>query len=147
MDTNLRMLFDSIPRECSTKHAAGLLTYCSFVQPSHLIGSDLDMEQTILQITAAGLCQNLTGFPKTECGCKGTTKNAHTQVMRVFFYKKIRAVKKQAPVRRLVKVLCMRDLLYFHSHDVIRFTITENEELTVEDEFVCICIRYSNCCC
>ena len=27
-------------------------------------------------------------------GCKGTTKNAHTQVMRVFFYKKIRAVKK-----------------------------------------------------
>ena len=36
MDTNLRMLFDSIPRECSTKHAAGLLTYCSFVQPSQL---------------------------------------------------------------------------------------------------------------
>ena len=97
MDTVLRMLFDSIPRECSTKHAAGLLTYCSFVQPSHLIGSDLDSEQTILQITAAGLCQNLTGFPKTECGCKGTIKNAHTQVMRVFFYKKIRAVKKTSP--------------------------------------------------
>ena len=81
MDINLRMLFDSIPRECSTKHAAGLLTYCSFVQPSHLIGSDLDMEQTILQITAAGLCQNLTGFPKTECGCKGTTKFADVQIL------------------------------------------------------------------
>ena len=47
-------------------HLAGLLTYCSFVQPSHLIGSDLDSEQTILQITAAGLCQNLTGFPKID---------------------------------------------------------------------------------
>ena len=32
--------------------------------------------------------------PIWVCGCKGTTKNAHTQVMRVFFYKKIRAVKK-----------------------------------------------------
>ena len=62
-------------------HAAGLLTYCSFVQPSHLIGSDLDMEQTILQITAAGLCQNHTGFPKTECGCKGTTKFADVQIL------------------------------------------------------------------
>ena len=99
----------SIPRERSTKHAAGLLTYCSFVQPSHLIGSDLDSEQTILQITAAGLCQNLTGFPKTECGCKGTTKNAHTQVMRVFFYKKIRAVKKTSPREEACEILCMRD--------------------------------------
>ena len=54
---------------------------------------------------------------------------------------------KQAPDRRLVKVLCMRDLLYFHSHDIVGFTITEDVELTVEDEFVCICIRYSNCCC
>ena len=81
MDTNLRMLPDSIPRECSTKHAAGLLTYCSFVQPSHLIGSDLDSEQTILQITAAGLCKNLTCFPKTECGCKGTTKFADLQIL------------------------------------------------------------------
>ena len=62
-------------------HTAGLLTYCSFVQPSHLIGSDLDSEQTILQITAAGLCQNLTGFPKTECGCKGTTKFADVQIL------------------------------------------------------------------
>jgi hypothetical protein len=53
----------------------------------------------------------------------------------------------QAPERRLVNVLCMRDLLYFHSHDVIGFTITKDVELTVEDEFVCICIRYSNCCC
>ena len=79
MDTTFRMLFDSIPRECSTMHAAGLLTYCSFVQPSHLIGSDLDSEQTILQITAAGLCQILTGFPKTECGCKGTKKIAYAQ--------------------------------------------------------------------
>ena len=76
-------------------HAAGLLTYCSFVQPSHLIGSDLDMEQTILQITAAGLCQNLTGFPKTECGCKGTTKNAYTQEIlrkKLFFLKDNRSV-------------------------------------------------------
>ena len=46
----------------------------------------------------------------------------------------------QAPDRRLVKVLCMRDLLYFHSHDIVGFTITEDVELTVEDEFVCISV-------
>ena len=96
-------------------HAAGLLTYCSFVQPSHLIGSDLDMEQTILQITAAGLCQNLTGFPKTECGCKGTTKNAHTQVMRVFFYKKIRAVKKTSPREEACESIMYEGLLWTNS--------------------------------
>ena len=118
-------------------HTAGLLTYCSFVQPSHLIGSDLDSEQTILQITAAGLCQNLTGFPKTECGCKGTTKNAHTQVMRVFFYKKIRAVKKQAPERRLVKVLCMRDLLYFYSHNIVGLSVFFNHQYSILKHLFC----------
>ena len=35
----------------------------------------------MLQITAAGLCQNHTGFPKTECGCKGTTKFADVQIL------------------------------------------------------------------
>ena len=35
----------------------------------------------MLQITAAGLCQNHTGFPKTECGCKGTTKFADLQIL------------------------------------------------------------------
>ena len=46
----------------------------------------------------------------------------------------------QAPERRLVKVLCMRDLLYFYSHDIIGLAVTENEELTVEDELVCISV-------
>ena len=82
-------------------HAAGLLTYCSFVQPSHLIGSDLDSEQTILQITAAGLCQILTGFPKTECGCKGTTKFADLQILRRKSYKGER------------KLLASRSVIYF----------------------------------
>ena len=154
MDTVLRMLFDSIPRECSTnaykttllsevgsllrscrnicfancrilwifqRHSRGLTVQRSdFFQPkavslcymqqvfwliAPLLGLPILSTVTLkimnigLRITAAGLCQNHTGFPKTECGCKGTTKNAHTQVMRVFFYKKIRAVKKNKPPR------------------------------------------------
>ena len=42
---------------------------------------------------------------------------------------------KQAPERRLVKVLCMRDLLYFYSHDVVGFVITEYKEMTVVESF------------
>ena len=87
-----------IPRERSTNacsRSSDLLLVCSAFPACQLIvdnwqlASDLDMEQTILQITAAGLCQNLTGFPKTECGCKGTTKNAHTQAKRALFVRQI----------------------------------------------------------
>ena len=39
----------------------------------------------MLQITAAGLCQSHTGFPKTECGCKISTKKWNTQIILFFF--------------------------------------------------------------
>ena len=60
MNTILRILFDSIPRECSTNA-------CS--------------RSSDLWITAAGLCQNLTGFPKTECDCKSTTFFLYLQII------------------------------------------------------------------
>ena len=41
----------------------------------------------------------------------------------------------QAPERRLVKVLCMSGLLNFLSHDVIGLAVTENEDLSIMDEF------------
>ena len=37
-----------------------------------------------MRITAAGLCQNHTGFPKTECGCKISTKKWNTQIILLF---------------------------------------------------------------
>ena len=143
MDTVLRMLFDSIPRECSTnaykttllsevgsllrscrnvcfancrilwifqRHSRGLTVQRSdFFQPkavslcymqqvfwliAPLLGLPILSTVTLkimnigLRITAAGLCQSHTGFPKTECDCKGTTKNAHTQVNEYFFIRK-----------------------------------------------------------
>ena len=44
-----------------------------------------------------------------------------------------------------MKVLCMRDLLYFHSHDIVGLAVTENEELTVMEEFVGVSIGCSYC--
>ena len=41
----------------------------------------------------------------------------------------------QAPERRLVKVLCMSGLLNFHSHDIVGLAVTENEDLSIMDEF------------
>ena len=32
----------------------------------------------------------------------------------------------------------MRDLLYFHSHDVVGFVIAEDEEVTVVDKFAMV---------
>ena len=63
MDNNLRMLPNSIPRECSTYATVGLLTYRSHIQPSQYKiqwHKELDVQ---LRITAAGLCKNLTCFP------------------------------------------------------------------------------------
>ena len=44
---------------------------CQLIVDNWQLASDLDTKQTILQITAAGLCRILTCFPYTECGCKG----------------------------------------------------------------------------
>ena len=66
-----------------------------------------------------------------ELGCKGTKKNGDEQKNSVFSLQNTQ----QAPERRLVKVLCMRDVLDFYSHDIIGFSITEDVKLTVEDEF------------
>ena len=44
----------------------------------------------------------------------------------------------QAPERRLVIMLCMSGLLNFHSHDIVGFTVTEDVELTVVDEFAMV---------
>lgn len=41
----------------------------------------------------------------------------------------------QAPERRLVIMLCMSGLLNFHSHDIVGLAVTENEDLSIMDEF------------
>ena len=66
-----------------------------------------------------------------ELGCKGTKKNGDEQKNSVFSLQNTQ----QALERRLVKVLCMRDLLYFHSHNIIGLAVTENEDLSIMDEF------------
>ena len=62
---------------------------------------------------------------------RSTKKNGDEQKNSVFSLQNTQ----QAPERRLVNVLCMRDLLYFHSHDIVGLAVTENKELSVEDEF------------
>ena len=52
---------------------------------------------------------------------------------------------KQAPERRLVKVLCMSGLLNFHSHDIVGLAVTENEELTIVHDLLsrlCGCVHF-----
>ena len=71
-----------------------------------------------------------------ELGCKGTKKNGDEQKNSVFSLQNTQ----QAPVRRLVKVLCMRDLLYFHSHDIVGLAVTEDKEMVVVDKLLCITI-------
>ena len=51
----------------------------------------------------------------------------------------------QAPDRRLVIMLCMSGLLNFHSHDIIGFSVTEDEEMTVVEEFEVVTIGCSYC--
>ena len=88
MDNNLRMLPNSIPRECSTYATVGLLTYRSHIQPSQYKiqwHKELDVQ---LRITAAGLCKNFTCFPKhdafTNCGAKLVQKNDIRKFLRCF---------------------------------------------------------------
>ena len=64
---------------------ARLLSLPSLSVDNWQLASDLDTKQTILQITAAGLCRNFTCFPKSECGCKGNTFYWYVQEKIVFF--------------------------------------------------------------
>ena len=43
--------------------------------------------------------------------------------------------KQTSPERRLVNVLCMRDLLYFHSHNIIGLAVTDNHQMTIYESF------------
>ena len=52
---------------------------------------------------------------------------------------------KQAPERRLVIMLCMSGLLNFHSHNIVGLAVTEDVELTVEEEFEVVSIGCSYC--
>ena len=72
-----------------------------------------------------------------ELGCKGTKKNGDEQKNSVFSLQNTQ----QAPERRLVKVLCMSGLLNFYSHDIIGFSITEDEEVTIVEYFLCVSSR------
>ena len=76
-----------------------------------------------------------------ELGCKGTKKNGDEQKNSVFSLQNTQ----QAPERRLVKVLCMSGLLYFHSHDIVGLAVTEDEEMTVVEEFEVVSIGCSYC--
>ena len=75
-----------------------------------------------------------------ELGCKGTKKNGDEQKNSVFSLQNTQ----QAPERRLVKVLCMRDLLDFHSHDIVGLAVTENVEVTIVEDFLCVSSRVLN---
>ena len=67
----------------------------------------------------------------TQGRCPKYDKNGDVQKNSVFSLQNTQ----QAPVRRLVKVLCMRDLLYFHSHDIVGLAVTEDKEMVVVNLF------------
>ena len=69
-----------------------------------------------------------------ELGCKGTKKNGDEQKNSVFSLQNIQ----QAPLRRLVKVLCMSGLLNFHSHDIVGLAVTEDKKMVVVDKFAMV---------
>ena len=69
--------------------------------------------------------------------CPKYEKNGDEQKNSVFSLQNTQ----QAPERRLVKVLCMSGLLNFHSHDIIGFSITEDEEVTIVEDFLCVSSR------
>ena len=68
-------------------HAAGLLTYRSFVRPSHLEGSDLRDNEHRIANHSSGSVQDSHLLPFTECGAKVLQK-MHIRKQSEHFFEK-----------------------------------------------------------